>query len=111
MSVSQQKKQFIYVGNDNPVTFEGVQDADGNFVSNAAVTMTLAHPDSPSVNLLGSAVTLSYVTGSNGRYRGVIQSTVLLTAGVTYELIISATVNGDAQTSIKVAAEALTRTT
>lgn len=111
MSVSQLKKQYLYVGNDNEVMFGGVQDADGNFVSNATVSMTLADPASPTVNLLGSAVTLSYVTGSNGRYRGVIQSTVALVAGVTYDLVITATVAGDADTSIRISAEALTRTT
>lgn len=111
MSVSQQKKQYLYVNNDNDVIFGGVQDADGNFVSNASVSMTLVNPASPLVNLLGSPVTLNYVTGSNGRYRGVIQSTVAIVAGVTYDLVITATVAGDADTSIRIPAEALTRTT
>ena len=99
----------ILVGNDNPVEWDGVQNADGEYVNDADVTAELLDSDgvslSPAVTL-----TLDYITDSNGRYRGTIQSSVALVADTEYILLITATVSGDNQTRIEVPYIAMTRT-
>ena len=59
--------------NDNLIRWDGMTRAsDGAYVNDATVTWSLK--DSDEVELASG--TLTYVTGSNGRYQGVLQSTV-----------------------------------
>lgn len=60
------------------------------YINNATVTMTLKDL---SLNAVSGAsnLSLTYVTGSNGKYQGTIPSTVTLTDGATYYLDITIT--------------------
>jgi hypothetical protein len=101
-----ESKLVLLVGNDLPVYFNGVQDAAGEYRSDAVVTADLLDSNGATVV---SGITLSYLTGSSGRYRGTIQSSVSLTAGAEYTLILLATIGGDFQTRIDVPCIALNR--
>ncbi len=79
----------IYLSNDNLVEWSFMDQAsDGSYVNDATVTMTLKLAGSPVSG--ATAVALTYVSGSNGRYQGVIPSSVSLTAGGNYTLEITA---------------------
>lgn len=79
----------IYPSNDNLVEWQFMDQAsDGSYVNDATVSMTLKLSGSPVSG--ATAVALTYVTDSNGRYQGVIPSTVSLTVGGAYTLEITA---------------------
>ena len=101
---------FLFAGNDNPVEWDGVTDVDGNFVSDATVSASLRDSEGA---VLSPPVTfgLTYVSGSDGRYRGKLQSSaVTLVAGTEYKLFLTATRAGDDDTHIEIPCLALTRT-
>jgi hypothetical protein len=82
----------VYRNNDNlvqnptPMTLS----SDGSYVNDATVTMTLK--DSGGTPVSGaSSLSLTYVTGSNGRYQGTLPYTLTLTAGAEYTLEITGT--------------------
>ena len=63
----------FFQSNDNLIRWDGMTRAsDGAFVNDATVTWSLK--DSDGVEL--DSGTLTYVSGSNGRYQGVQQSSV-----------------------------------
>ena len=82
----------IYRGNDNlvenptPMT----RSSTGAYVNDASVTMTLKDSNGDAV-VGASALSLAYVSDSNGRYQGTLPSSLTLTAGATYTLEITAT--------------------
>lgn len=91
-------------GSDNLVEWSSMTEtSDGSFVNGATVVMTLYSDYSRSEStgaVSGTPVsgatslTLSYVSGSNGKYQGVIPSTVTLSLTVTYTLQVTATFDG-----------------
>lgn len=84
----------LYKQNDNAVIWDGMEDADGEYVDDAAVTMTLRDPDGNTVSqVVNSAV--SYVAGSHGRYQGAISSNVGLIVQSGYTLEVSASLGSD----------------
>lgn len=66
----------------NPTTAEYVNDATVAFTLRTAALAAVSG---------ATGITMSYVSGSNGRYDGVLESTVGLTDGATYYLDVTAT--------------------
>jgi hypothetical protein len=92
----------LYIGEDNMV-FWGDPDVPGSglydnhlgqFVNDATLTFTLKDSGGSAVSG-ASAISMIYVTGSKGCYRGVLEDGVSLTENATYYLEITATGSGD----------------
>ncbi len=81
----------IYISADNLVEWDGLKDAsNGNYLNSATVTFTLK--DSAGTAVTGaSAIAMTYVALSNGKYQGTLESTVSLTEGGKYWLEVTAT--------------------
>lgn len=87
--------ETIYIDSDNLVTVDALYDnAAAAYVNDATVTMTLKDRAGTEVSGETWPVTLSYVSGSNGKYQGTLSDTLTLSRGKTYEVTIS--VNGGA---------------
>lgn len=93
--------EALIIGADNPVELDRLFDAwdaaniDGSkkWINDATVTFTLK-----SGSYAGSTIasgTLSYVAGSNGKYRGVIEDDVALIDGTTYYEEVTADCGAD----------------
>ena len=79
----------LFTQNDNDVFLESLRTAsnESNYINNATVTFTLY--DDETGTAIASDVSLTYQSGSNGNYRGLIDAdTVTLHAGNTYTLVI-----------------------
>lgn len=75
----------IYLANDNLLELQGLQNAaTAAYVNNATVTATVV--DKNGANVAGQSwpVTLSYVSASNGNYRGTLEDALALTEGEDY---------------------------
>lgn len=81
----------VYVSSDNLVTLDELTDPiDDSFVNDATCTAKLTTDAAGASTVSGSSITLTYVTGSDGKYQGAMPSTVSLTAGTTYYLFVTA---------------------
>lgn len=80
----------IYISNDNDIVVEGLCLAsDGSFVNDAAIKVTLK--DSDNTNVTGAVdLNVTYVSASNGNYRGTIPASVTLTESAEYTAIVTA---------------------
>lgn len=97
----------LYVGATNLVRWDAMKNrGTGAYVNGAAVTATLR--DSNLVAVSGGTATLDYVTASNGRYQGILPSTLDLTVGESYFLDIRA-VSGSAVGFCRIACTAVYR--
>lgn len=92
----------LYIGQDNLVEWGDVDEQgtglyDNNLESydnSATVAFTLYQSDGTTAVSNGSG-TCSYITGSQGCYRGTLEDGVSLTSGTTYVLEVLATGSGD----------------
>lgn len=90
------KNDSLFVGSDNSIWLRGLQadDALGTYISTATVTFSLHTTQAAAIAGTGAisdtSGTASYVTGSNGDYRGILDdaATVGLTIGTKYYLRI-----------------------
>ena len=83
----------IYISASNLIEISGLKDAsNGNYVNTATVTFTLKNSGN-SVVSGASAVSMTYVAASNGKYQGTLPNTVSLTEGAKYWLEITSTYN------------------
>ena len=83
-----------FVLNTNVLQLTGLQnELTGAYINNATVTITTIE-DEGGVGvfpLSGSPITMDYVTGSDGDYRGTLDSTLPFTAGDCYRAHIDVT--------------------
>lgn len=63
--------------------------AAGVYISSATVAALIL--DSEGATVSGSSVSLSFVTGTNGKYQGTIPSTIVLVDGSKYTLQVTVT--------------------
>lgn len=107
MSGIVQPIQQIPIGNSVAVTWKGMATDEGTVINDATVAFTLK--DSSGVAVSGaSAITMGYVAGTSGNYRGILSNTVTagLTAGARYQIVITAsTIYGQGQRYISCDAE------
>jgi hypothetical protein len=81
----------IYISSSNPVEVAGLKDkTTGSYVNSATVTFTLKNSANAAVSG-ATAVAMTYVVASNGKYQGTLPNTVSLTEGAKYWLEITAT--------------------
>ncbi len=81
---------LAYVGNDNRLKLDGLRDADDTYINDATVTCTgIEDEDGNAISGDTFPKTLSYVSASDGNYRGTLQQTLQLEDGVTYVAIIT----------------------
>lgn len=94
----------LNVGEDNLIRWDRLEKAsDGTYPSDATVTFDLY---SRSGTALVSGVSMSYVSGSTGRYQGILlASAYTLVAGTEYEIRINASGPGVGHRRIRVRAE------
>ena len=88
-------KVILYKLNDNFIEIDGLADGldAANYFNAATITATLK--DSAGVNVAGIiALPLTYVSASNGKYRGAVQEAFDPPAGGGYSLIIDASQGG-----------------
>ncbi len=82
----------LNVGENNVVRWNGLMDLFAEpheYINDATLTMSLTELDGTAVDN-GTDLTLSYVTGSNGDYHGIVPKTVELVADTQYLLIVNA---------------------
>lgn len=83
----------VYISNDNLVTLDDLQNAttSGN-INDATVTYTLKTTAGAVVDSAASSVSMAYVSGSSGKYRGTLADTVTtaLTNNQIYHLFVDA---------------------
>ena len=108
----------LEVGNPNPIYADGVKDEDNEYVDDAVIVAVLRDSAGEEVTVLDTddvtditgatwPLTLDYIAGSDGRYRGTIPAGAQLTAGDEYTLFID---SNDDSLHIEAACVALTRT-
>lgn len=85
--------QVYYKGNDMVAEVYGLRDAATDAYHNAATVQATLKDATSGTPLTGQTwpKTLSYVTGSNGVYRGVLEDTLVVTVGQTLTLEITVT--------------------
>ena len=92
----------LYIGQDN-IVFWGDPDVPdsglydnslGSFINDATLTFQLYQSDGTTAVSNGSG-SLSYITGSKGCYKGVLEDDAATTENTEYVLQITATASGD----------------
>ena len=89
------RSNFVHIGCDNDVLFDGALNAtSGAYLNSATCTFSL-YADNAGENgtvVTGaSAISMAYVAASNGDYSGVLQSTVSLTRDAWYWIVCTLT--------------------
>lgn len=85
--------QIIYEGNDTIIEVRDLQNGvTGNYLDQAAVTVTVK--DSAGNNVAGPVwpLTMSYVANSNGVYRATLPASMVLAKRASYTAVVA--VNG-----------------
>jgi len=88
-------ENILLIANSNMLELNGLHNAVTNtFVNSATVVATLQ--DSQGVDVVGETwpVTLSYVSGTNGCYRVLLDPSIVLTDGDRYRLQLTAQGDG-----------------
>ena len=79
----------VYVSCDNVIQVDELtNELTGNYMNSATCTFTLYDEDNVAVSG-ATTVAMAYVAASNGKYQGVLESTVALTVGEVYTVVVS----------------------
>jgi len=101
----------VYVGNDHLLIVDGlaIEAADGTsaYANAATVTAQLKDSDNDSI---GSPITCTYVTASNGRYVGNLEEDVAWVVGEQFVAHIDADAGSDRKAHWEIPLEVLVRT-
>jgi hypothetical protein len=90
MSHDESRSNRLYVDCDNLVEIDLLtNELTGNYMNAATCSFDVLDADGASVLAGTSEITMDYVASSNGKYQGVLQSTVSLTAGEVYTIVVS----------------------
>ena len=89
-------KYELYLNNDNTLEVAGLQNAvTGQYINDATVEVTLRDADGDEVAGQNWPLTLSYVTDSDGIYRGTLEDDLELTARADYTAEITVDAGAD----------------
>ncbi len=81
----------LYAGNDTDLVVNGLtDDSTGSYINDATIVCNVTVAASGATVAGGVNVSVPYVATSNGNYLGVLPSTASITAGVTYNLVFTA---------------------
>jgi len=84
----------LYIDSDNLIRWDKlVNAADGSYANAATMTFTLKTVAGVAVSG-ASAVSMPYVGNSNGRYQGILESSVSLAVGYRYYLEVTVAQSG-----------------
>jgi len=86
-------KLLLYQDNTQRVKVFGLKDDDGNFLNSALMNATLLDNNRTEVSGLIN-VTMAYVSGSNGDYKGTVGSTFSPPVGSDYTMVIEGDQSG-----------------
>lgn len=92
----------IYRKNDVVIEWTWLsQSTDGEYINDGTVTFTLYHTYSLAASTgvasgtsVSGPTTMTYVTGSNGKYQGKLPASLALDLSLDYTIEINATANG-----------------
>lgn len=85
----------VWIGNDNLLVLDGLQDeASGDYLNGASVSAVLVDESGTQVQGQTWPLSLAYVTGSQGRYQGVLEDTLALQHGQRYIAQVTADAAG-----------------
>lgn len=80
----------LFIENDNNIVVRGLRvAATGVYVSDASLTANVSDQNGSLVSG-ATSISVTFVSGSSGEYRGLIPSTVQLTAGTRYKIVVVA---------------------
>lgn len=102
----------VYVGNDHLLIVDGlaIEAADGTSTyANTGTTVSAQLKDSDG-DSIGSAITCTYVTASNGRYVGNLEEDVAWVVGEQFIAHIDADAGSDRKAHWEIPLEVLVRT-
>lgn len=100
----------VYVSNDNLIEVDGLQNAASDAYITSVTSATFTLVDSSGNDVTGAVdIALSYVSGSNGKWRGTLADTVSLTAAAKYTCNISINAGAGLQGEWSVPVRAETR--
>lgn len=88
--------QVLYDGNSNIIKLNGLQNAEAEtYINTATVTVTLVDLSGNPISGETWPLTMDYVSGSNGNYKGILTSGLSLTSG--QEVIAQISADGGAE--------------
>jgi len=95
MSRDESRDNRLYVNCDNVVEVDELtNELTGNYMNAATCTFDVLDEDGVSVLAGTGGVAMDYVTASNGKYQGVLDSTTDLTVGETYTVVVDVVQGG-----------------
>ncbi len=104
-------KRVIYINNDNLLSVSDLKnEATGVYINDAAVTMTLKDSTGSEVSGQTWPATMTYVSSSNGVYRGTLEDGLSLTEGQSYTAEITADAGSDQIANWSITMTAVKRT-
>lgn len=87
----------VYVANSHIIRLDALRDQDGSYVNDATVTLqSLVDKDGDAVSGVTVPLTMSYVSGSDGRYEGALDESLGISAERWYTATVRA-VSGSTQ--------------
>src|SRR5574342_283951 len=99
----------IYIANDNVLVMDGLKNVVTEaYVNSATVTAQLKTDTGTNV---GGALTLAYVSPSNGRYRATIEEDLAVVEGTAYVFHIDADAGSDLKAHWEIPVTAIVRRT
>lgn len=94
-------KMKFYIGSDNLIVLTGLYDLiDANYINDATIKAEIFAHSAPETQI-GGDITLSYIAGSDGNYRGQLANDVALVIDTLYILVVTVTIDNN-QLVIKV---------
>ena len=89
--------ELLFIGNDMSLTVTGLKDEIAGTFINSGATVTATIKNRAGVNVSGQnwPLTLSYLTGTNGNYRGVLEDGIAFEANEIYRIEITADAGSD----------------
>lgn len=88
--------EVILIGNDNLLQLDGLTDeTDSTYVNSATVVCTVKTTAGVDVTGMSWPLTLSYVSGSNGKYQGILTNSLVLSGREKYIAHIDVSLGAD----------------
>lgn len=86
----------LWINSDNLIVWDGLYDEQqGEFVNDATVTFSILDSDGASLGDGYTDVEMTYVTGSDGRYQGILDEEAPLVNGRIYYVKMNAVASDD----------------
>lgn len=80
--------ELFFYENDNLIELDGLQDSAGTYITNATVSVSSISGSSP---VAGTPIAMPYEAGSNGRYRGTLPGSLVMSLNRKYRATIDVT--------------------